>query len=140
MEKIWYGSIVLAYRTAPLRVLLIENIETGNVTPVSGAVGDNETQRQAAARELREEINWVVKEDELLEIGVRHEFVYGPKKRERAGDKGSNQVFLLNANGYPEPNETNDTKNPIWLEPALIKEKISFEDLREVVEKSLVYI
>ncbi len=94
-KKTWYGSIVVAYRTNPVRILLIENTETGNVTTISGAVEHEETQKEAAARELQEEVKWKVPADLLKETGVTHEFIYGEKKKERAGDKGSNQVFLI---------------------------------------------
>lgn len=114
--KTWVGVIVIAYKTNPTRVLLIQNTETGNITPISGAVEEGETLQQTAARELKEEVGWEVKPEQLRETPVKQEFIYGSKKVERAGDKSVNQVFLLDADSLPDPEETQETKNPQWMD------------------------
>ncbi len=134
--KTWLGTIVIAYKTNPTRVLLIQNTKTGNITPISGAVEEGETLQQTAARELKEEVGWNVNPEQFKETPVKQEFIYGSKKAERAGDKGINQVFLLDAGSLPDPEETRDTKNPKWMGINEAKEKITFEDLKDVLEKT----
>lgn len=134
--KTWFGTIVLAYRTNPYRLLILENKETKNITPPSGAVEKGESYEETAARELREEIGWIIDPKEFQETSIQQEFIYGPQKKERAGDKGINKVLLLNANNLPEPQETRDAKNARWVSIENAKKEITFRDLREVVEKA----
>lgn len=134
--RIWFGSIVIAYKTYPNRILILENRKSGKITTPSGAVQGGETLQEAAARELKEELGWVVSPKRFQVTQIMQEFVYGPQKKERAGDKGINQVLLLDANHLPEPQETNDAKNTTWLSLEDAKRKISFDDLRDIVEEA----
>lgn len=134
--KVWPGTIVLAYKTSPLRILLVENKATGNITTVSGAVEEGETLKEAAVRELKEEVDWDINPESLCSTPITHNFIYAPQKKERAGDRGENQVFLLNANNLAEPKETSDTKSAKWVIPKEAKEAVTFKDLGEVIEKS----
>lgn len=127
------GAIVIAYKTNPYKVLILENKETGNVTTPSGAIEKGETLEEAAARELKEELGWVIDPKKFQVTPIKQEFVYGPQKKERAGDQGINQVFLLDADNLPEPQETSDTKDAKWLPIEEAVDKITFNDLKEVV-------
>jgi 8-oxo-dGTP pyrophosphatase MutT (NUDIX family) len=135
--KTWFGAIVLVYKTNPLRILLVKNKKSGNVGPVSGALEGNETELQAAARELKEEIGWKVNPVQLAPLNLTHDFIYGSNKPERMGDKGSNQIFTLNADILPDPLETEDIKNTEWLSPEEAIQKISFDDLKEIIKQSI---
>jgi ADP-ribose pyrophosphatase YjhB (NUDIX family) len=134
--KTWLGVIVITYKTNPYRILIIENKKTGNITSISGAVNNEETLEEAAIREIKEEIDWTINQEQLQKTSIKQEFIYGPQKEERAGDKGINQVFLLNADNLPEPKETNDTKNAMWATIEKAKKKITFNDLKEIIEET----
>ena len=135
--RTWYGAIVVAYKTNPIRILLVENKKTGNITPISGATENNETQIETAIRELKEEVGWIISPQQLRGTSLNHEFIYGSNKAERVGDKGSNKIFLLNADNLPEPKETNDTKFPRWLDYPDVISNISFPDLQEIIKQAL---
>jgi 8-oxo-dGTP pyrophosphatase MutT (NUDIX family) len=134
--KTWLGCIVFAYKLNPPRLLILENKQTGNITTPSGAVEDGETLEQAASRELHEELGWIIPPTQLKITDIRQQFVYGPQKKERAGDNGINQVLILDASQLPEPQETTDTKNASWVSPEEAQEKITFDDLRDVVSEA----
>lgn len=134
--RTWLGAIVLAYKTDPIRILLVENKQTGNITPISGAVENSEIQIEAATREVTEETGWIISPKQLEETSLIHEFIYGAKKVEREGDKGSNKVFLLNADSLSEPQETNDISSPRWLEYPDAISSTSFPDLQEIIKQA----
>lgn len=134
--KTWFGIIVLAYKTNPLRILLVENTQTGNITPISGAVENDETQIEAAIREVKEEVGWIVSSKLLHETSLNHIFIYGINKAERAGDKGVNKVFLFNADKLPEPQKTNDIRSFKWLPLKEAASSISFPDLQEIIKEA----
>ena len=89
--KVWQGVLVLAYKTNPLEVLLIENRNTGNITPIGGALEEKwaEEAEDAAVRETREETGWKISKDLLTPTNIYHRFQYAPTKKERAGDYAS---------------------------------------------------
>ena len=138
--KTWNGTIVVAYKTSPLRILLIENIGSGKITCPGGALEAEEDGSMAAIRETKEETGWDVKPEMLVNSGVKHEFVYGSNKPERVGDSACNEIFLLNADNLPEPLETNDAKNPKWFEVNEGLEAMSFKDVSPLVKKALEVI
>lgn len=135
--KTWRGTIVVAYKTKPTRILLIENKGSGKITSPGGAIEDREDELIAAAREIKEEVGWDIQPSMLVKTGIKHEFTYGPNKPERAGDSASNQIFLLNADSLTEPKETNDAKNPKWFEANEGIERMSFKDVSLLIKKAL---
>jgi len=136
----WLGVIILAYKTDPLRILLIKNKQTGNITPIAGALEKGENLKDAAVRELREEVGWTVDPNQFKKTDIKHVFSYGSQKKDRAGDKGENAVLLLNADDLSEAKETKDAKSARWLTPGEALKRISFEDLKNVITKSIEYI
>lgn len=133
--KTWFGAIVLAYKTNPLRVLLIENKETGNITPIAGGTEEGETQSQTATREFFEESGIQISTEDFIDTEIDYTFTYNEKKKDRAGDDASQRIFLLNADNLPGPKETKDAKNPVWVELKDVQEKITFKDIAELIEE-----
>ena len=140
--KTWFGVIIVTYKTNPLKVLILENKETGNITLPSGTIEEGETLEEAAVRELKEEVGWTVDPEKFQVTSIKQEFIYGLQKKERSDNQGINQVLLLAANNLPEPVETKDTKNAIWASVEEAKEKVTFKDLRDVLGKAidLIYL
>jgi len=140
MEKIWYGVIVIAYRTNPLRLLLLRNKETNSITPIAGTRKRYESKSEAAVREIYEESSWVIKENQLVKTRVKHRFIYGPQKVERAFEKGENQVYLLNANSLSEPIPTQDAQEHEWYEPEEALRIIDYYGLKPILKESIELI
>lgn len=137
-QKIWQGIILLAYKTNPTRVLLIENTKSGNISPISGALEDGENHLQAILRESKEEVNWDLDPKNIKETSISYEFIFGSNKPERQGDKGVYRVFFYNADLINKvPETTKDTKNPMWISKSEVLSHIKFEDLKDVLKKAL---
>jgi len=135
--KTWYGAVIIGYKINPLRILIIENPERKKLTFISGAVEGDETVRDAAVRELQEEVHWDIQNTDLEDTGIFHTFTYALDKPGRGGDQGSNSIFLLNADKLPEPMETTEAINFHWLSVADALASISFPDLRDVAAVAL---
>lgn len=140
--KTWHGAIVLAYKKIgeEIKILLLENADTKKITPIAGAAEEGETQIQAAVRETFEESRWKIKEKDLIQTPVEHIFVYGSHKKERAGDRGENKIFLLDANDLPKPQATKDALNHRWLNIEDAINSINLLDLKERVREAAKYI
>lgn len=137
--KTWHGAIVIAYKKfgKETKILLLENIDTKKITPIAGAAEEGESQIQAAVRETFEETGWRIKEKDLLETPVEHIFVYGLHKKERAGDRGENKIYLLDANNLSESQATKDAKNHRWLNVEDAIDTINLPDLKERVREAV---
>ena len=137
MQKTWFGIILVAYKTNPTRILLVENTKSGNISPVSGALEDSENHLDALLREAKEEVNWDIDSSKVKQTNIEYSFIFGSNKPERAGDKGQYKVFLYNADLQAEPQTTKDTKSPVWISKNEVLSKIKFDDLKEVLAKAL---
>ncbi len=140
MEKIWYGIIVIAYKTNPLRILLLRNIDTHTITPIAGSRKRLESKTEAAIRETYEEAGWIIRKNQLTKTRLKHKFIYGPQKVERAFEKGENQVFLLNADTLSQPIPTKDTKEHKWYHPKEALRIIDFYNLKSILRDSIELI
>ena len=140
MAKIWYGIIVIAYKTSPLRLLLLKNTETKTTTPIAGSRKRLESKIEAAIRETFEETGWIIKKKDLIKTRLVHKFIYGPQKIERAFEQGENQVFFLNADSLNEPLPTKDAKVHKWYSPKKTLQKVDFYDLKSIIKDSIKLI
>ncbi len=133
---IYFGTIVIIYITNPeLKVLIVENTKTGNISFVGGASQGKETLKETAIREIKEEISVDVQVKDLVKTEFVHEFKYGPSKPERYGSKGQNTVFLLELKNAEDPKITSEIKNFEWVKPYEALDRIRFEDLKEIIQK-----
>ncbi len=103
-DKIYKGGIAILYRRSEkgTEFLVVENVGTGNVSFVSGAQEESDvSETDAILRELHEELHIPesLGEIRLSPTGVRHNFVFNAKKKERAGHHGSYEVFLVGCLG-----------------------------------------
>lgn len=137
--KVWQGIIVLAFKTGPLEVLLIENRQTGNITPISGELESkwNESGEEAAIRHTRIHTGWRLSEDMFVPTNIYHRFKYGPFKPERAEHYTSSRLFLLNASGLSEPASGSEAEHIKWLAPEAALAAISFPDLQKLTSRGL---
>ncbi len=138
--KTWFGVIIVAFKTDPLQILILENKQTGNITLPSGALENSESTEQAAVRELQEEVGWQINSHDLQATEFKQEFIYGSQKKERSGDRGINQLLILNADNLPDPIETSETKNAKWVTLQEAEKLITFEDLKEVLRQGVKHI
>jgi len=140
-EKIFYGAITVFYKKTGegLLFLIAENTKTGNISFVSGAKEDDDQSLEASAqRENIEELGLQPDQYELKKVDVKHEFIFGPNKKERAGHKGSYQVFvsdLTNANF--EVSHTAELKNLKWMTEKEVLDSLTFPDVAEVFQKTV---
>ncbi len=138
--KRWDGAIVVAYKTNPLRILLIKNTKSGNITCPGGATEPHEQNVDAAAREFYEETGLSVRPESFMSSGIFHEFTYGSSKVERAGDTGKNELFLLDANNLQDPKKTKDAKTFYWYELDEALAKMTFTDVAALVQRAVAHL
>ena len=87
-------------------------------------------------REIQEELG-LQTEIKLEPTKVRHEFVFGPNKKERAGQQGSYQVFLADITNISDLiTHTEELRNIRWLGKDEVINSLSFPDLKEVFLKA----
>lgn len=130
------GGIAILYRqgASGREFLVVENAKTGNISFVSGSQEDSDTStEEGMRRELEEELGVSRAAIALQPTGVRHEFVFGPNKPERAGHPGSYQVFLADVTQMSDSiAHTKELRNIRWLRKEEVAETLSFPDLRDV--------
>lgn len=81
------------------------------------------------------------KKEKALCGDVRHEFVFGPNKKERAGQKATYQVFvsdLTHANS--EVSHTEELKSLKWMTEKEVLHSLTFPDVAEVFKKTVAAI
>ena len=138
-EKVYLGGIAIIYtkENNEIKFLVAENSVTKNISFVSGAKEDiDNSVSDAMYRELQEELG--SSDDIKLEpTNVKHDFVFGPKKKERAGHKGSYSVFLADVTGNSSDiSHTAELSNMKWLTKEEVLKNLTFDDVKEVFLKA----
>jgi len=141
-RKTHFGAITLFYMNSPegRKYLVAQNSATQNITFISGAAEevDAGSLTATAQREVEEELGLAPDTYTLKEIDVRHEFTFGPKKVDRAGDKGSYQVFVAELTDHADEFvHTSELTGVRWLTESEVLEHLTFPDLREVFQNTL---
>lgn len=139
-EKI-LGCIGLFYRknNEQLEFLVVENSATGNITFVSGAKEDEDNSEiETMKRETGEELEIQTEKINFKPTEVRHEFIFGSSKKERAGLQGSYRVFIANITDMSDQIlSTEELKSIRWLNEDEVLKTLSFPDLKEVFLKAI---
>jgi len=137
------GAIGIVYRnTNDGRKFVLVSQKSGYLSVAGG--GKEEADQNAdetIVRELKEELGLLKTQYKMRKLSFRHDFVYGPWKKERAGQQASNSVYLiLLADGVrikPNPSEIVDA---FWVDEAEVLDKISLPDLKEIFKKAMLEI
>jgi len=140
-EKTFYGVITVFYKKTNegLLFLIAENTKTGNISFVSGAQEDeDQSLEESAQRENIEELGLQPNQYELKKINISHEFIFGQNKKERAGHKGSYQVFISDlTNADFEVSHTGELKSLKWMTEKEVLDSLTFPDVVEVFKKTV---
>lgn len=134
-KQIYYGAIVLFYKKVNNELyFLIQKSKTGKYGFISGAREneDNHSPEKNAWREVEEEIGLKPDQYKLIATNIKHEFMFGEHKKNRAGAKGEYSVFLSDINNIQNIEATDEIESIEWVTYNQVLEKISFDDLREV--------
>jgi 8-oxo-dGTP pyrophosphatase MutT (NUDIX family) len=133
------GVIAIVFQNSiPRLYLLIHNQKTGNITFPAGGRNPGETSsKQTLERELLEETGMTPQEYLVIETPVVHEFVYGPKKVERAGQKAKQPVYLVETNKTTLNPLDSDSKIDGWYDSDTVLNRLTFSDSKELFRKVL---
>ena len=135
-EKSYEGAITIFYKKLnnEFLFLIVKNNETKNVSFVSGAKEDfDKNLAESAKRENEEELALSPEQYELEKIEVKHEFVFNKNKKERAGKKGSYQVFVSNLTDADfDIKHTQELKSAEWMTKKEVLNSLTFQDLKDV--------
>ena len=138
--KKYNGAIAILYKRndGKINFLLNENKKNGNFTLISGAKEEfDKSLEDTAIREIKEELNLNPTDYILIPTAVKHEFIFGPNKPEREGQKGSYSVFLADVTDYSgKITHKEENRQVVWMIKSEATKKISFDDLREVFKKA----
>ena len=135
-EKIYEGAITIFYKkmNQELLFLVVKNSKTENISFVSGAKENfDENVIKSAQRENKEELDLDPEQYTLEKVEVKHEFIFDEKKKERAGKRGSYQVFVSDlTNADFDIKYTEELKSVKWMTEKDVLDSLSFLDLKEV--------
>ncbi|MBP6945320.1 NUDIX hydrolase [Patescibacteria group bacterium] len=144
-EPIYKGALIIFYRLEQdnePRFLVVKNTKTDNITFVGGAKDDTDsTVEVAAQRETQEELGIKPEEYYLIPTQQKHAFIFGPQKPERAGCRGSYNVYLADGSSFEKNlKHSSDLKSATWMTRAEVEQALTFPDLKEVFLKTIAEI
>ncbi|NCF75146.1 MAG: NUDIX domain-containing protein [Xanthomonadaceae bacterium] len=143
-EKIYEGAITIFYKkiNQKLFFLVAKNFKTGNITFISGAKeGFDQSLLDSAKRENKEELNLDPKLYKLTPTKIKHKFIFGKKKKERVGCKGSYKVFISDLTNLNfNIKHTKELENIKWMIEKEVFDFLTFPDLKDVFKKTLEII
>lgn len=131
---------IVFQRDNPCRYVLIHNRKSGNITLLAGGREDNEIPEQTLQREIKEETGLSHKEYKIIKTPIVHEFVYNSKKKERAGKKSRQIVYLVETSITDLHPEDSDSEILGWFPKKEILKKLTFSDSKELFVKAIKYI
>ncbi len=134
-EESYDGVIGVVFRRIDLiRFLLIQNKTTGNITfPAGGREEWEHDSIDTLYREIQEETGLTPSDYSVIATPLIHSFVYGPKKKERAGQHARQPVYLCETNKtelHPK-----DPDSSIYWRYSLrdAQSHLSFSDAKELL-------
>lgn len=142
MVEDYDGVIGIVFqRSNPIRYVLISNQGTGNITFPGGGKEDGETfSVQSLEREVKEETGLLPFEYKIIKTPIVHEFVYGPKKNERAGQTARQPVYLVETSRVDLKPEDLDSVIDGWYTAEEVIEKLTFLDSKELFQKAIHFL
>jgi len=142
LNKTMNGAIIIFHRKHNGRqeFLIVQNAKTGNISFVGGGRETGETLEETARREVKEELGLNPTDYVLVPTDVAHEFIFGSKKSERTGQRGSYAVFLAKADSSGTISHTGDLTRVAWKSKEDVLKELSFEDLKDVFVEAIAYI
>jgi len=134
MEEKFDGVIgIVFHRSNPIKYLLIHNKKTENISFPSGGREDGETKSiETLRREIKEETGLEFSEYRATLIPLTHEFVYNSKKKERAGQKAIQKIYLVETNKTYLKSEDPDAKLEGWFNSEEVLNKLTFSDSKDL--------
>ncbi|MFW5952797.1 MAG: bis(5'-nucleosyl)-tetraphosphatase [Candidatus Natronoplasma sp.] len=131
LEEVSAG--VLVYREErPVKYLLL-HYPAGHWDFPKGHIEENESMKETALRELREETG-ICKDEVELRSGFRETIDYLYKKRGELSHK--KVIFFLGRTEKEEVEISREHQGYIWLPFEKAKQKVTFRNARKLLEKS----
>ena len=138
-QDIVQWAIILFYKKEMGRkkYLVVQNKETENISFVSWAkeTRDNELS-DTGHREVDEELAIDPEKYTLIPTNVTQEFVFWPKKKERAWKKAVYRVFLADGSNIWPITTTKELTSAVWMTKKEVLNTLTFDDVKEVFEKA----
>ncbi len=135
MDEVSAG--IIAYRAESPRKYLLLLYPAGHWDFPKGHIEQGENERDTALRELREETG--IASDELeLKDGFKEEIEYFFKKRNELSHK--KVIYLLGETEKKDVSISNEHRGFIWLPFEEAKEKVTFRNAKNLLEKAKDYL
>jgi 8-oxo-dGTP pyrophosphatase MutT (NUDIX family) len=136
------GVVAIVFKKGqPRRFALIHNKKTGNISfPAGGREEGEASSIQTLEREVLEETGLRPDQYKVITTGFVHEFVYGPSKKERAGQRARQPVYFLETSrSRLKPNDP-DSKIDGWYPAEEVVKKLTFQDAKTLFKKALDFL
>lgn len=137
------GAIAIIYRqTDEGREFLLVQQKSGNLSVAGGGKENIDHDiDDTIVREIGEELNLTKDQYSIQELDFVHEFIYGPWKKERAGQLAKNKVYLLKVkpNVKIVPN-LEEIVGAFWVKEEEVFKRLTLEDLKEIFKKAIAKI
>jgi isopentenyldiphosphate isomerase len=138
------GAIGIVYRnTNKGRQFVLVSQKSGHLSVAGGGKEeiDQNDDDKTIVRELNEELGLSKNQYKMRKLSFRHNFLYGPWKKERAGQQASNSVYLiLMADGMEIQPNRSEIVDAYWVNEADVIEKIWLPDLKTIFKKAILEI
>lgn len=138
MNKNYNGVVgILFTREKPLLFALVHNQKTGNITfPCGGRENNEDSSKKTLVRELLEETGLREDEYKTRKLPFIHEFIYGPRKKERIGVKAAQHIYLVETSKKELIPLDNDAKFYGWHTKEEVLNLLTFDDSKEIFKKA----
>ncbi|MGV8152338.1 MAG: NUDIX domain-containing protein [Candidatus Nanoarchaeia archaeon] len=128
---------IVFQRSSPNKYVLIKNKKSKNVTFPAGAREDNETPMETLEREINEETGLSKEDYKIIETPIVHEFIYNSNKKDRAGQKSRQLIYIIETLKKDlQPNDL-DVEILGWFSEKEVNEKLTFSDSKELFAKAI---
>ena len=120
------------------KYLVVQNKETENISFVSWAKETRDKNlSDTCQREVKEELAIDPEKYILIPTSVIQEFVFWPKKKERAGKKAIYHVFLADWSTFWSITTTRELTSAVWMTKKEVLNTLTFDDVKDVFEKAI---
>ena len=138
-QDIVHWAIIIFYKKEwdSEKYLVVQNKETENISFVSWAKETRDDElSDTGQREIKEELAIDPEKYTLIPTSVTQEFVFWPKKKERAWKKAIYHVFLADWSKLWSITTTRELTSAVWMTKKEVLNTLTFDDVKDVFEKA----
>jgi len=136
------GVMAIVFRRGdPNKFLLIHNLNSGNITVMTGGKEEfDETILETLKREMKEETGLKPKDYKIIETPFQNKFICDNEKSPWYGKQTIQKAFLIETEKTEILPEDSGVKFMGWFSAEEVLEKLTYDENKEVFKKVLKLI